>query len=61
MTDDNQQPHANDDPENNHNAPFGLTQPEYEDLKSLLRYAGAIFVAVGMALVIVAGLSALFG
>ena len=61
MTDDNQQPQQNDTRENEHNAPFGLTQPEYEDLKSLLRYAGAIFAAVGMALIVVAGLSALFG
>lgn len=49
---DNQQPDEN-------NAPFGLTQAEYEDVKSLLRYGGAIFAAVGIALIVVAGLSAL--
>ncbi len=61
MTDDNQQPENENRQPDENNAPFGLTQPEYDDVKSLLRYAGAIFVAVGMALIVVAGLSALFG
>lgn len=42
------------------NAPFGLTEAEFEDVKSLLRYGMAIFAAVGVALIVVAFLSSLF-
>jgi hypothetical protein len=49
----------NPPPEDN-NAPFGLTEAEFEDVKSLLRYAVTIFAAVGVALIVVAFISSLF-
>lgn len=39
---------------------LGLTSAETNNLKQLLRYGGAIFVAVGLTLVVVALASSLF-
>lgn len=46
-------------PNNQEKGRFGLTAEEYADLKSMLRQALAIFIAVGLALTVVALVSSL--
>jgi len=42
-------------------APLGLTQAEFNDVKTMLRMAGAIFLAISTTLIIVALVSTAVG